>query len=332
MLDAMPGKQMAIDADLNAGSDRRERGPPTPPCEVAREADFYGSMDGASKFVKGDAIAGDRHRGHQPARRHRRSAWSSTACGSGRRSTRFALLTVGDGLVSQIPALLISVASGVIVTRSVTDDDGGFGADLWGQLLQDRPAPSAWPPRRSVVVGPGARAPQGPVLHPRPAARSRRCGAAGGDRRRQEPTRRHAAAIPTATCGDRRSTSRSRCGSRPSSSSSRPTSWISSGRSAGQSARPGEDPATSPRPGARSGRPARADAVKRDASAVDLRDQRCTVWRRDAASHRRAGCWCWRRTPTTRSPASRRSSPSSACPHHGFPSTSVPSSRPAATA
>lgn len=135
-LDAMPGKQMAIDAELNAGSiseseatQRRKT--------VSREADFYGSMDGASKFVKGDAIAsvvivvinliggitiGVLQQGLSVAESVQ----------------RFALLSVGDGLVSQIPALLISVASGIIVTRAITDTGGGLGGDLWAQLLQDR--------------------------------------------------------------------------------------------------------------------------------------------------------------------------------------------------
>jgi flagellar biosynthesis protein FlhA len=122
-LDAMPGKQMAIDADLNAGlineADARRRR-----AEVAAEADFYGAMDGASKFVKGDAIAaivitlinlvggftvGMLQRGLSP----------------GESINTYSLLSVGDGLVSQIPALLLSVATGLIVTRSTTDEDMG---------------------------------------------------------------------------------------------------------------------------------------------------------------------------------------------------------------
>ncbi|CCG01775.1 flagellar biosynthesis protein FlhA [Blastococcus saxobsidens] len=129
-LDAMPGKQMAIDADLNAGlineaQARRRRH------EVTAEADFYGSMDGASKFVKGDAIAGIivtlvnliggfaigmMQRGLAPA-----EAVST-----------YSLLTVGDGLVSMIPALLMSTATGIIVTRSATEGD--MGTDLLAQL------------------------------------------------------------------------------------------------------------------------------------------------------------------------------------------------------
>src|SRR4051794_33772440 len=129
-LDAMPGKQMAIDADLNAGliNEQQARKRRT---EVTAEADFYGSMDGASKFVKGDAIAaiiitlinliggfaiGVIQRGLAPA-----DAVST-----------YSLLSVGDGLVSQIPALLISTATGIIVTRSASEGD--MGTDLLGQL------------------------------------------------------------------------------------------------------------------------------------------------------------------------------------------------------
>ena len=135
-LDAMPGKQMAIDADLNGGlitdqEARRRR------LHVSREADFYGSMDGASKFIKGDAIAavvivlvnlfGGIAVG---ALQHGLSISDSI--------TKYSLLSVGDGLVSQIPALLISVASGVIVTRSTTDEEGGLGVDLASQLFRNK--------------------------------------------------------------------------------------------------------------------------------------------------------------------------------------------------
>ena len=131
-LDAMPGKQMAIDADLNAGQitdeQARERRD-----EIAREAEFYGAMDGASKFVKGDAIAGDRHR---------RSSTSSAASivgvaqqgmSMGEAAHTFSLLTIGDGLAAQIPALLISVATGIIVTRSASEKD--LGGDIADQIL-----------------------------------------------------------------------------------------------------------------------------------------------------------------------------------------------------
>ena len=130
-LDAMPGKQMAIDADLNAGLigedvARRRRS------EVSQEADFYGSMDGASKFVRGDAVAGllilviniigglivgvAQH------------GMSFAEAG-----TTYTLLAIGDGLVAQIPALVISTAAGVIVSRVTTDED--VGGQLTGQLF-----------------------------------------------------------------------------------------------------------------------------------------------------------------------------------------------------
>lgn len=131
-LDAMPGKQMSIDADLNAGliseqeaRERREK--------VEKEADFHGSMDGASKFVKGDAIANivivfiniifgliigmvQMDMTFQEA------------------IDTFTRLTVGDGLVNQIPALLLATATGLVVTRISTD--GNLSSDITGQLLQ----------------------------------------------------------------------------------------------------------------------------------------------------------------------------------------------------
>ncbi|MBO6305354.1 MAG: flagellar biosynthesis protein FlhA [Selenomonadaceae bacterium] len=132
-LDAMPGKQMAIDADLNQGAItdaeakvRREK--------IQREADFFGAMDGASKFVKGDAIAaiiimliniaggfviGIVQRGLEAAQALQ----------------IYTLLTVGEGLVSQIPALLISTATGIIVTRSASE--GNLGADIVNQLFRN---------------------------------------------------------------------------------------------------------------------------------------------------------------------------------------------------
>ncbi len=129
-LDAMPGKQMAIDADLNAGliDDReaRERRKKT-----QREADFYGSMDGASKFVKGDAIAGiiitiiNIIAGFIIGWAGGLDMVSSIQ--------KYTLLTVGDGLASQIPALLISTATGIIVTRAASE--GNLGNDLIKQLF-----------------------------------------------------------------------------------------------------------------------------------------------------------------------------------------------------
>lgn len=133
MLDAMPGKQMAIDADLNAGligedvaRKRRQ--------EVAQEADFYGSMDGASKFVRGDAIAGllimvINIIGGLVVGMVQHGLDFSTA------GKTYTLLAIGDGLVAQIPALVISTAAGVIVSRVTTDED--VGSQLTGQLFSN---------------------------------------------------------------------------------------------------------------------------------------------------------------------------------------------------
>jgi flagellar biosynthesis protein FlhA len=130
-LDAMPGKQMAIDADLNAGLigedvARKRR------AEVAQEADFYGSMDGASKFVRGDAVAGllilvINIIGGLIVGMAQHGLDFSTAV------TTYTLLAIGDGLVAQIPALVISTAAGVVVSRVTTDED--VGGQLTGQLF-----------------------------------------------------------------------------------------------------------------------------------------------------------------------------------------------------
>ncbi|UXK14211.1 flagellar biosynthesis protein FlhA [Erwinia pyrifoliae] len=130
-LDGMPGKQMAIDADLNAGligeeeAKRRRQ-------EVTQEADFYGSMDGASKFVRGDAIAGlmimviNVLGGLMIGiMQHDMSA--------GMAAETYTLLTIGDGLVAQIPGLVISTAAGVVVTRVVNEQD--VGEQMIGQLF-----------------------------------------------------------------------------------------------------------------------------------------------------------------------------------------------------
>lgn len=141
-LDSMPGKQMSIDADLGAGmiSDqeakkRREK--------VSQEADFYGAMDGASKFVKGDAIAGI-------------IITLINIIGGlligvmvhklpvGEAAKLFTLLSIGDGLVSQIPALLISTAAGIVVTRAASE--GNLGSDIAKQLF-------AYPKMLYVVAG-----------------------------------------------------------------------------------------------------------------------------------------------------------------------------------
>lgn len=130
-LDALPGKQMAIDADLNAGllnqeqaRDRRR--------EVAKEADFYGAMDGASKFVRGDAIAG--------ILVLLINLFGGTAIGmlvhgisGGDAFRQYALLTIGDGLVAQIPALLLSTAAAIIVTR--VNESADITALVQRQLL-----------------------------------------------------------------------------------------------------------------------------------------------------------------------------------------------------
>ncbi len=122
-LDAMPGKQMAIDADLSSGLINEEQARIRRK-DVAGEADFYGSMDGASKFVRGDAIAGilitaiNIIGGIIVGVAQYDMSFSEAG-------NLFVLLTVGDGLVSQIPALIISTAAGVIVTRNTSDDSLG---------------------------------------------------------------------------------------------------------------------------------------------------------------------------------------------------------------
>ncbi len=130
-LDAMPGKQMAIDADLNAGlideaeaRNRRE--------SISKEADFYGAMDGASKFVRGDAVAGivitliNITGGFVIGVAQRGMPFGDAL-------NTYTLLTVGDGLVSQIPALIVSVAAGILVTRAAGQTD--LGGDLIGQVF-----------------------------------------------------------------------------------------------------------------------------------------------------------------------------------------------------
>jgi flagellar biosynthesis protein FlhA len=134
-LDAMPGKQMAIDADLNAGliddkEAKRRR------AEVSQEADFYGAMDGASKFVRGDAIAGililvinivgglivgvGQHN-----------------MALGQAAEQYTLLTIGDGLVAQLPSLIISVAAGLVVSRVGSDEGGDVGSQFVTQLFSN---------------------------------------------------------------------------------------------------------------------------------------------------------------------------------------------------
>ena len=141
-LDAMPGKQMSIDADLNAGliteenaRDRRQN--------ISREADFYGAMDGASKFVRGDAIAGIlitlvNILGGLGIGVLQLDMLAADA------AQTYTILTIGDGLVSQIPALITSISAGIIVTRSTSEDN--LGTDL-GRELTSKP--------RAIMVATG---------------------------------------------------------------------------------------------------------------------------------------------------------------------------------
>ncbi len=130
-LDAMPGKQMAIDADLNAGlineGEARKRR-----ADIQRQADFYGAMDGASKFVRGDAIAQI-----VIILVNILGGFAIGVLQQGMQITEalqtFTLLTVGDGLVSEIPALLVSTATGIIVTRAAAE--GNMGEELTRQIL-----------------------------------------------------------------------------------------------------------------------------------------------------------------------------------------------------
>jgi flagellar biosynthesis protein FlhA len=132
-LDAMPGKQMAIDADLNAGLIREDEARKRR-LNIAQEADFYGSMDGASKFVRGDAVAGIMILvinivGGLIVGVLQHDLDLATA------AKNYTLLTIGDGLVAQIPALIISTAAGLMVSRVTTDED--IGEQLLGQLLSN---------------------------------------------------------------------------------------------------------------------------------------------------------------------------------------------------
>ena len=142
-LDAMPGKQMAIDADLNAGlltadqaRDRR--------AEVSTEADFHGSMDGASKFVKGDAVAGvmilfiNIIGGLVLGTVQHGLSLSEAA-------RTYLLLAIGDGLVAQVPALLLSIAAAMIVTRVASEHD------LAGQISRQFAGPAAWVPVAGIL-------------------------------------------------------------------------------------------------------------------------------------------------------------------------------------
>ena len=195
-LDAMPGKQMAIDADLNAGHiteaqarERREA--------IAQEADFYGAMDGASKFVRGDAIAGivitivnilgglyvgmvDKH-------------WDIMPC-----LQLYTKLTIGDGLVSQLPAFIVSLGAGLIVTRSGSKSN--LGDQMLAQVFsQQGPDRGGRLPRADVLHRPAEDPAAGPRLllrragvhhdpHPAPSRQGRRRERARESRRPDERT------------------------------------------------------------------------------------------------------------------------------------------------
>ena len=130
-LDAMPGKQMAIDADLNAGLIGEDEAR-TRRAQISDEANFFGSMDGASKFVRGDAIAGilvmviNLIGGMLVGMLQHNMQFSAAA-------ETYTLLTIGDGLVAQVPALIISVAAGIVVSRVGTDQD--LSEQILGQLF-----------------------------------------------------------------------------------------------------------------------------------------------------------------------------------------------------
>ena len=140
-LDSMPGKQMSIDADMNMGlidekEARRRR------TMIEREANFYGAMDGATKFVKGDAVAGiiilliDIVGGLSIGMLQHGMPWTEAV-------HRYTLLTVGDGIVTQIPSLVIAVATGIIITRAASDAE--LGSEIARQVLSN--------PRTLMVVG-----------------------------------------------------------------------------------------------------------------------------------------------------------------------------------
>ncbi len=156
-LDALPGKQMSIDADLNSGliteDEAREKRE-----EIRREADFYGAMDGASKFVRGDVTAG--------LVITLINILGGLGIGVLQRGMEFTqalqtytLLTIGDGLVSQIPSMIIATASGIIVTRAGASEDS-LGSDMVGQLLIQPKALGI----ASIVIGLSAFVPGLPTI------------------------------------------------------------------------------------------------------------------------------------------------------------------------
>ncbi len=140
-LDAMPGKQMAIDAELNAGSindkeARRRRE------ELSRETEFYGAMDGASKFVRGDAVAGLIITGVNLIGGVIMGVVNGMSVSQSIKT--YSILSVGDGLVTQIPALVIATTAGILVTKTTSNDS--LGDEIGGQLFHSR---------RSIWVGAG---------------------------------------------------------------------------------------------------------------------------------------------------------------------------------
>ena len=135
-LDAMPGKQMAIDADLNAGMINPDEAK-IRRAEIASEAEFYGSMDGASKFVKGDAVAGLMILGI--------NIIGGFAIGMAQHGltfndaiTKYSLLTIGDGLVAQIPSLMLSTSAAIMVTR--VNESGDMGSQVVRQMFSSSKA------------------------------------------------------------------------------------------------------------------------------------------------------------------------------------------------
>ena len=223
-LDAMPGKQMAIDADLNSGlineteAKRRRK-------EIADEADFYGAMDGASKFVKGDAIAAivivliNLIGGFAVGILQKHMSFGDAV-------SKYSLLTVGDGLVAQIPALLISLSSGLIVTRAATESD--LGTDLLHQFTRHK---------RTLQLAGGAICCRGARSGPAEGRRSSSSAACSSCSR--HGCRRKSRSSPTPWAPRPRSSrrrcrrthpsaSRPTCASSRSSSRSRSTSSISS--------------------------------------------------------------------------------------------------------
>lgn len=132
-LEAMPGKQMAIDADLNSGLIEKEEAQKRREM-LSQEADFYGSMDGASKFVKGDAIAGIIITFVNIIGGFLIGVFGNNMSLADSAST-FTILTIGDGLVSQIPALIVSTATGIVITRATKSDEKDFATGIVNQLL-----------------------------------------------------------------------------------------------------------------------------------------------------------------------------------------------------